>query len=61
MDLTKFTPLCGREWLNDHRDDVTQQMIDAQTLTVSYGNRTSILKANYKVKEIKTVLKGVKA
>ena len=61
MDLTKFEPLCGREWLLSHRDDVTQQMIDAQTLTVSNGTITSILKATYKAKDIRTVLKGVKA
>ena len=53
--------LCGKEWFENHQLDVTQKMIDAQTLTVSYGARTSILKASYKVKDIKTVLKGVKA
>ena len=59
--MSTIAPLCGREWLKSHGADVTQQMIDAQTLTVSHGDRTSILKANYKVKDIKTVLRGVRA
>ncbi|KKM66844.1 hypothetical protein LCGC14_1477120 [marine sediment metagenome] len=51
-------PLCGRGWFDEHRDDVSQTMIDSQTLTVSKDGRTSILRANYKVEDIKTALKS---
>lgn len=53
-------PMCGKGWLDEHRDNVTQTMIDTQTLTVSNGSRTSVLKVTYKIKDIKTVLKGLK-
>ena len=54
-------PLCGRMWFDEHRYDISQTVIDAQTLTVSNGTVTSILKATYKIKDIKTVLKGIRA
>ncbi len=53
--------LCGKEWFNSHRNDVTQQMIDDQTLAVSNGKHTTSIKATCKIKDIKTVLKGIKA
>ena len=43
-----------------HLHGGSQAMIDSQTLTASKDGRTSILKANYKVKDIKAVLKGLK-
>ncbi len=52
-------PLCGKCWLEAHQHDISQDQIDSQTLTVSTNGRTSILKASYKKKEIKTVLKGL--